>query len=119
VTNANRAALLLVLAALAVALAAVAPAGAAKATHRSCPAYSFKHNGVPWHAASVRTLNAPCTTATRLIRAYATPRNCQFRTACHISGYVCRTSDADGATFSEACVRTGRSVRWRGSYVSS
>lgn len=107
------------LSALAFAPAPGAAAVAEAAAQSSCPAFTFKQNGVPWRARSIRrTSNVTCAKARALIRSYARPRNCQFRTACYIGGYTCRTTDAEGSEFTETCKRPGRSVRWRGSYSS-
>lgn len=109
------------LAGLAVLLLALpsAAAGQSAAAARSCPSFSFKHNGIPWSAKSIRAKKVYCRAARRLIKAYATPRNCQFRAKCKVRRYTCRTLSAEGSRFTEKCTRGGRVVRWRGSYVSS
>jgi hypothetical protein len=109
---------LLLIAVLAAATAALLPAASASAATRSCPSFSFKHNGVPWSAKSIRARNVSCRSAKRLIKAYAEPRNCQFQKRCRVGRYTCRTSSAEGSHFTEGCTRGGRVVRWRGSYVS-
>jgi hypothetical protein len=83
-----------------------------------CPSFKFVHAGTPWKASSVRVTDASCLTARNLIVSYARPRNCQFRFACQIDGYVCRTSRSRGSSFQETCVNGPRSVRWLGGYVS-
>jgi hypothetical protein len=91
----------------------------AEAARHRCAAFSFEHNGVPWHAKRIRTANVSCSAARKLIKAYARPRNCQFRAPCDVHGYVCRTTEADGSTFRETCRKDRKTVRWRGSYTSS
>ncbi len=83
-----------------------------------CRSFKFVHAGTSWKASSVRVTDASCLTAKNLIVSYARPRNCQFRFACHIDGYVCRTSSSRGSSFEETCVNGPRSVRWLGGYVS-
>jgi hypothetical protein len=105
------------LASLAVLAGLVAPSTAPAATH-SCTSFSFKHNGVPWRAKSIRVRDVSCRSAKRLIKAYAEPRNCQFQKRCKVRRYTCRTLAASGSTFTESCTRGSRLVRWRGSYTS-
>jgi len=83
-----------------------------------CSSFKFVHAGTQWTAANVRVKDASCRTARNLITSYARPMNCQFRFACHIGGYVCRTSRALGSTFQEVCVKGPRSVSWLGGYLS-
>ena len=105
--------------AVATACLALLPAGgAADASPRRCPSFGFKHNGVQWHADSIRVRVVSCRAARALVRTYAEPRNCQFQPKCRVSRYTCRTRDAHGSVFTESCTRGRRLVRWHGSYVS-
>ena len=104
--------------ALAASLVLLAAGGGADAASRGCASFSFKHNGVSWHADSIRVRVITCRTARRVIKAYAEPRNCQFEPRCKVRRYTCRTRDAHGSEFTERCTRGRRVVRWHGSYVS-
>jgi hypothetical protein len=83
-----------------------------------CPSFKFVRAGTQWTASNVRVKQASCLTARNLITSYARPMNCQFRFACHIGRYVCRTIRSLGSTFQEACVKGSVSVSWSGGYVS-
>lgn len=93
--------------------------GPSGADQRDCEPIAFKHNGIPWEAANIRTADLSCDEAASVIRAYAKPRNCQFRPSCVVGTYHCRTETSEGSTFIEHCTRDHRSVRWHGSYVTS
>ena len=107
-----------VLLALAISLALLPAPPAADAATKRCKSFSFKQNGVPWRAESIRVRAVTCRTARSLIRAYAEPRNCQFEPRCGVRRYTCRTSNARGSEFDESCTRGRRLVRWHGSYIS-
>lgn len=92
-------------------------AGAASTT--GCTAFKFKSDGVPWSATQIRKSGTTCKSARSLIRSYARPRNCRLQAPCHIDRYVCRTTESHESSFVETCKRSGRLVRWHGSYSSS
>ena len=92
---------------------------AGAATPTGCAAFTFKSNGVPWSASQIRKSGTTCKAARSLIRSYARPRNCRLQAPCHIDHYVCRTTQSHESSFVETCKRSGRSVRWRGSYSSN
>jgi hypothetical protein len=95
-----------------------APASAGDRTGVSCRAYAYRLNGVGWRATGIHVSNVGCGDARSLIKSYSHPRNCRFARLCRVGKWNCKTTQASGSTYGEACTSGRRRVSWRGSYLS-